>query len=260
MSRTLKWSAGAARGAKVVDAMGMWIVDDGANVATCQTRISKSWKMFHALAPLLMNKSGALPARPKMLEITMLASFTWGCDVESYNNKELQRHNATNLEMVCGMARSGRQQISHGYTLTRRYHNAKTILCQVEQRQAVEIAFSKFWRFVGDMARWRQRALMRDGTAVIATVLNLATMQHCRMHKSKWRISWNVCCGRKNVLGTKCCKPLWTVRGQTKSLSWMTIARVFGWWSTPEASSGIRQCMMACKLRLLTGIDAVLMI
>ena len=105
MSRTLKWSAAGARRAKVLDVIGMWIDDGGANVATCQTRISKARKMFHALAPLLMNKSGALPARLKLLEITVLASLTWGCDVKCYNNKELQRLNTTHLEMVCGIAR-----------------------------------------------------------------------------------------------------------------------------------------------------------
>ena len=68
---------------------------------------------------------------------------------------------------------SGRQQLSHGSTSTSAgYHNAKTILCQAEQRQAGEIAPSKFRRFVGEMARRRQRALTRDGIAVIATFLN----------------------------------------------------------------------------------------
>lgn len=52
------------------------------------------------------------------------------------------------------------------------YHNAKTILFQGVQRQEGEIAPSKFRRFVGEMARRRQRALTGDGIAVIATFLN----------------------------------------------------------------------------------------
>ena len=124
----------------------------------------------------------------KLLEITMLASPTGGCDVKCYNNKELQRFNAQ-FEMVCGMARI-RKATNEPWlqSCKQRYHNANTILRQVE-RHAVEIAFSKFW-FVGEMVRRRQRPLSRVGVAVAATFLIWSAMQHFRMHKSKWRISW----------------------------------------------------------------------
>ena len=96
-----------------------------------------------------------------------------------YNTKEVQKLNTPYLELVCGMARirkATQEPWLHLYK--RRHHNAKTIPCQTERSQAVEITFNTFWRFAGEMARKTQNALTRDCTAVIATLLNWATMQH----------------------------------------------------------------------------------
>ena len=107
------------------------------------------------------------------------------------------------------------------------------------------------------MARRRQKALTRDGIAVIATLLNWATMRHHKMHKNRWRTSCYAGCGKtkrsENWLQT-------FVDGEKPDqlLNWITIARDGGWWSTHE-DSFFRRRLMPCKIKLPTRTDDVLM-
>lgn len=136
----------AARRANALDVMGMWIVDDGTNVATWQTGFRKHGSCL-CVGSIVKGCCGniRIHSRWSVMFGFIFCEQKWctasqadvvgdhsGCKpppgVGWQMLQQLQRVNTTHLEMVCAMAATNEPWF---FFYKCRCHNAKTILSEV---------------------------------------------------------------------------------------------------------------------------------
>ena len=113
---------------------------------------------------------GALPARLKVFEITVFASFSWGCDVKC-RPQEVAEGQYNTFGLVCGMARIGKATNEPGF------HVLQGQIPQCEDNFCAKLNRGKQLRSHSAnstclLLRWQRGDKTRDCIAVVAPALN----------------------------------------------------------------------------------------